>query len=55
MSYRAGMVCQGCGKAKEEGSLVCWDCFKRHPIDPFKFSELDIDEWMAKYGLKALV
>lgn len=47
---RAGMVCKGCGKRKEEGSLLCWDCYKRHPVDPFKFSDLSIEAWLAKYS-----
>lgn len=35
--YRQLDVCVGCGKPKEPGLLVCWDCFKyREDIWPLK-------------------
>ena len=43
--------CRGCGKDKAgQGLLVCWDCFKRHPLQPLQTSGMSPAGWLAKFG-----
>ena len=38
-------VCSGCGKPKDIGCIVCWDCFKRGK-HPYKYWEGSWAEWL---------
>lgn len=50
-ALRAEPVCRGCGKDKAgQGLLVCWDCFKRHPVCPLQTAGMDIADWLEVYG-----
>lgn len=50
---RAEPVCRGCGKDKAgQGLLVCWDCFKRHPVCPLQTAGMDIADWLEVYAVK---
>jgi len=50
---RAEPVCRGCGGDKAgQGLLVCWDCFKRHPVAPLQTASLSVGDWLARYGRK---
>ncbi len=40
-------ICPGCGKAKELGQTVCWDCFK-HPALPYKTWNGDFESWLEE-------
>lgn len=42
---RIAMNCV-CGNAKENNTLVCWDCFKRGD-NPLKYSNLSYEQWLA--------
>lgn len=37
-----------CLRAKEQGSVVCWDCFKRLGDLSFKWFQGTYDEWLIK-------
>ena len=38
-------VCPACGKEKQVGCVVCWDCFKR--IDnPYKYADMEFEDWI---------
>lgn len=43
---RLTRVCPNCGKAKELGMVVCWDCFKYIP-GCYKDSPLSFEQWLA--------
>ena len=51
-SARRERTCAGCGRQKPfpepyfAGCVVCWDCFKRHPIAPFKYFTGNFSEWL---------
>ncbi len=50
-SLREEPACRGCGKDKTgQGLLVCWDCFKRHPLCPLQTSGVTVNQWMARYA-----
>lgn len=43
--------CACCGRAKEPGLVVCWNCFKYETptgFVPLKESGLDFADWLAK-------
>jgi len=40
-------TCPACGKEKEKGLIVCWDCFK-YRINAFKYSKLDLSDWLEE-------
>ena len=43
--------CRGCGGAKPEGCVVCWNCFKyRSDVTPFKYFDGGLDEWLVSIG-----
>lgn len=45
---RGANICPACQSRKEQGSLVCWDCFKgrKHPDLPaLKYFEGDFVQW----------
>ncbi len=44
-TVREMTICPSCGEKKEYGTIMCWDCWKRIK-HPFKYSELDLDEWL---------
>jgi hypothetical protein len=50
---RCETICAGCGGEKPcqeaffAGCVVCWDCFKSHPIAPFKSFAGSYGEWLA--------
>lgn len=39
--------CPKCNSAKEEGMLVCWDCFKRGE-NPLKYFVGSFEEWIKQ-------
>lgn len=44
---RKSYNCPACNNAKEQNSLVCWDCFKRREdVTPLKYFEGTFTEWM---------
>ena len=47
---RSETTCHGCGKSKESGMLVCWDCFKHVPPVPgikcLKDHDGDLCSWV---------
>ena len=44
---RESSVCFGCGRPKEVGITVCWDCFKRRTdITPLKYAGLGLRAWL---------
>lgn len=46
--YREDVVCV-CGRIKQVGCVVCWDCFKhRKDITPLKYFEGSIQEWLKQ-------
>ena len=47
-------TCPSCGKTKEAGLVVCWDCFKYCP-NPFKEYDGDLAEWLKEKGLPSTV
>jgi len=48
---REATVCPGCGKAKETGLIVCWQCFKyRTDCTPMKYWTTAPDGKTAKTG-----
>ncbi len=50
-SLREEASCRGCGKDKAgQGLLVCWDCFKRHPLCPLQTSGVTVHQWIARYA-----
>ena len=46
-------VCPACGKPKDIGCIVCWNCFKyRKDIPVFKYHpSCDLNEWLALIGM----
>ena len=53
---RALQTCPGCGKAKQAGCVVCWDCFKyRTDITPLKYFDGSLADWLNKYNIGLLV
>ena len=44
---RAMNICPACKKEKMKGLVVCWDCFK-HRKNPFKYSNLELSEWLKE-------
>lgn len=53
ISARKSNHCPACNKAKEQSSLVCWDCFKhRRDITPLKYYDGSFTQWLllAKKG-----
>lgn len=44
---RIANKCPACNQNKEQGSLVCWDCFKRRDdIIPLKFYQGTFNQWL---------
>ena len=42
-------VCRGCGRPKDKGVPVCWDCFKyRKDITPLKYFDGDLSQWLEQ-------
>lgn len=54
-TIRNETTCRGCGKPKEIGLIVCWNCFKYRP-NPFKYFRNDtpeacrLDLWLEEIG-----
>ena len=49
-------ICPGCGKPKQIGCVVCWDCFKyRTDIKPLKYFDGSLADWLNKYKIGLLV
>ena len=45
--YRNQTTCAGCGRQKDIGLVVCWDCFKyRQDVTPFKYFDGYIEDWL---------
>ncbi len=42
---RCSNSCPNCNQAKEQGSLVCWDCFKRIE-NPLKYFAGTFEKWL---------
>lgn len=43
--------CRGCNADKaRQGLIVCWGCFKRHPVAPLKDSGLSPAQWIKRFG-----
>ena len=48
---REELVCRGCGRPKDVGLVVCWDCFKRHPSgNCLKYAGLSLNAWLRSIG-----
>ncbi len=46
--------CLACSRPKDEGLVVCWDCFKnRKDVTPFKYWEGDLVSWISEINRKA--
>jgi hypothetical protein len=49
---RAFDVCVGCGASKEEGLVVCWECFKRREfpggLAPLKYFGGGFGDWQER-------
>jgi len=43
---RDKLICAGCGKPKDTGLIVCWECFKRGP-NPYKYFQGTFEQWLA--------
>ena len=42
--YRKSETCPGCGKPKQVGCVVCWNCFKyRQDVTPLKYFDGYVD------------
>ena len=53
---RALPTCPGCGKPKQLGCIVCWDCFKyRSDITPLKYYDGSLVDWLNEYNIGLLV
>jgi len=46
---RTQIVCAGCGKPKDLGCIVCWNCFK-YCATPFKWAGVPLEKWLAAGG-----
>ena len=44
------LYCLGCGKSKDKGLVVCWDCFKYRQL-PFKYHTGTLSEWLQAIKL----
>lgn len=42
---RNSKKCVGCGKEKQTGCMVCWDCFK-YRDNPFKYFTGSLTNWL---------
>ncbi len=53
MEYENGLrklnYCAGCGKSKDNGNIVCWDCFK-YRVNPLKDFTGSVYEWLIGIG-----
>ena len=41
--------CYGCDKAKGQGGVLCWGCFKGGKV-PFKYFDGDLVDWLNVMG-----
>ena len=44
---RAATVCAGCGSQKQQGLVLCWQCYKyRQDITAYKYFHGSMEEWL---------
>ena len=50
---RTETTCRGCGKPKETGPIVCWNCW--HDEDHgFKYFDGTLEEWLKPFNSELL-
>ena len=53
---RSLTTCCGCGKPKDIGLVVCWECFKyRQDITPLKYDGRSVADWLNANSIGLLV